>query len=253
MAGPGMASTLLRSSALFGVATSLGLGALQIAAGLERLFAIPPSDSLHLCIIGVVTAIATVSVVSGLRRGIRRLSEINVLLASLLLIFVLASGPTGTLVRESFIDLVTYLKALPLASFDLRIESPAQREWLGNWTIFYWAWWIAWSPFVGMFIARISRGRTVREFLVGVLLVPSLLTFVWLGVFGNAALHEDSQGSGEIGLAVQENVATALFAFLQQYPYSSLTTVVALVSVILFFVTDLLPQRSTGHMSSISD
>jgi len=172
---------------LFGLATSLGLGAAQAASGLNYLFDIPMGEITQIILVLVITAIATTSVVAGLEAGVRRLSEINMILAALLLLFVLIVGPTLALVTGFFSNLVSYLQHLPA------LANPIGREdsnFAAGWTAFYWAWWISWSPFVGMFIARVSRGRTVREFIISVLIIPSLACVLWMTVFGGTAIHQ---------------------------------------------------------------
>jgi len=219
---------------LFGLATSLGLGAMQINAGLTHLFGIPNSSGVQVALIAVITAGATTSVVLGLDRGIRRLSEINMLLAGALLLFVLAAGPTSALLRAFPEQLATYASRIVPLSVDTAQLGSAQ--WRGDWTIFYWAWWIAWAPFVGTFIARISRGRTVREFVLGVLLAPSLVSCLWFTVFGWTAIQLQLQSPG-IVRAVQANVATGIYAELERLPASGLTSLLAALVVALFFVT----------------
>lgn len=179
---------------LFGIATSLGFGVLQINAGLKYLLGIPNSITVQLILIVVITAIATVSVVAGLDKGIRRLSELNLSLAILLMIFVLMVGPTGQLLRDFVQNIGFYLDTIVLRTFNIYAYEP--RPWIDAWTLFYWAWWISWSPFVGMFIARISRGRTVREFVIAVLFIPAGFTFFWMTVFGNTALYVDTLAAG---------------------------------------------------------
>ena len=222
---------------LFGVATSLGLGVAQINAGLHYLFGLPIAVPVQLVLIAVVTAVATLSVVAGLDRGIKRLSQLNLAAALLLLFFVLAIGPTLFLLKSFVQHTGHYLQnLLSLGSWtETYVRAPG---WQANWTVFYWAWWIAWSPFVGMFIARISRGRTVREFVLGVLFVPSLFTFIWITVFGGTAIYEALvlQSSGIVD-AVNADVATALFALLEGYPLAAFTTVLAVLLVFVFFVT----------------
>ncbi|MDH5670523.1 MAG: BCCT family transporter [Myxococcales bacterium] len=220
---------------IFGLATSLGLGAMQINAGLSHVFGVPSGANVQLVIIAVITLCATASVVSGLHAGIRRLSELNMLLAGLLLGFVLLAGPTLFLL-DAFVDNIGYyLRSVVHRTF-MR-DAYRNNDWLASWTIFYWAWWIAWSPFVGTFIARISRGRTVREFVLGVLLVPTLLTFVWLTVFGNTALHMQLLDGKPIAGAVEANSATAIYAMLAELPASAATAPLTVVLVALFFVT----------------
>lgn len=220
---------------LFGVATSLGLGVQQINAGLDHVFGIGEGLGLQVALIAGITACATVSVVSGVNRGIRRLSELNLGLALLLMLLVLALGPTQFLLNALVQNLGAYLQALPSLSF--WTEAYRFTSWQNDWTVFYWAWWIAWSPFVGMFIARVSRGRTVREFLLGVLFVPTGLTFVWLSIFGNAALFEERFGSGGIADAVAQNMPVALFVLLERFPLATLTSLAGVLIVMTFFVT----------------
>ncbi len=220
---------------LFGLATSLGLGAQQVNAGFAYLFGIPQSVTVQVILIAVITAMATISVVLGVDKGIRRLSQVNVILASLLLLFVFMAGPTRYLLDALVQNIGVYLQNLPRLSF--WTEAYKQTGWQHGWTLFYWAWWIAWSPFVGIFIARVSRGRTVREFVSAILIVPTLATFVWLTVFGNAALHVELFGPGGITAAVQADVAVALFKLLEHYPLTSITVALAVCIVITFFVT----------------
>src|SRR5690554_4846481 len=203
---------------MFGVATSLGLGVLQINAGLTYLFDIPEGIGVQLVLIVVITMMATASVVAGLDAGIRRLSELNLLLAVALLLFVLTAGPTLFLFQVLVQNIGTYLSNVVSMTFRLYAYEP--NTWIGGWTLFYWAWWIAWSPFVGMFIARVSRGRTIREFVLGVLLVPAGFTFMWMTFFGNTAIDLDMGiADGAISAAVAESVPTALFRFLEFFPF----------------------------------
>ena len=221
---------------MFGVATSLGFGVLQVNAGLHYLFDVPESIGVQLVLITVITLMATASVVAGLDAGIKRLSEWNLKLALVLLLFILAVGPTLFLLKVSVQNTGAYLSEVINKTFMLYAYEPS--SWIGGWTLFYWAWWIAWSPFVGMFIARVSRGRTIREFVVGVLLVPVGFTFIWMSFFGNAAIHLDMGiADGAIGRAVAENVPLALFRFLEMLPLASVSSVVATILVVTFFVT----------------
>ncbi|MEX2584246.1 MAG: BCCT family transporter [Gemmatimonadota bacterium] len=221
---------------LFGVATSLGLGVMQVNAGLTYLFEIPESVWIQILLIAGITLLATISVAMGLERGIRRLSEFNIGLALILVLFVFAVGPTVYLLNSLAGNVGYYLDGLLENTF--RTAAQTDADWLGSWTIFYWGWWIAWSPFVGMFIARISRGRTIREFIGGVLLVPVALTFVWLTVFGNTALYLERLELGtDIVGAVEESIPTSLFVLLEQFPLSAASSLAATVVVITFFVT----------------
>ena len=221
---------------MFGVATSLGLGVLQVNSGLTFLFGTPTSITVQLLLIAGITLIATASVVSGLDVGIRRLSELNMILAIGLVLFILVTGSTLFLIKAFVQNTGAYLSDIVYRSFNLYAYDP--KGWIGGWTIFYWAWWIAWSPFVGMFIARISRGRTIREFVIGVLAVPVGFTFLWMTVFGNSAISLDI-GSlhGAISAAIAKDVPTALFRFLEAFPLPTLISLLATVLVITFFVT----------------
>ncbi|WP_062225640.1 BCCT family transporter [Aureimonas frigidaquae] len=221
---------------LFGIATSLGLGVLQINAGLNYLLDVPQTALVQVALIAVVTLAATLSVVSGLDVGIRRLSEGNLILAILLMLFVLVVGPTEFLFRAFVQNVGTYLDSILERTFTLYAYEP--KSWISDWTLFYWAWWISWSPFVGMFIARISRGRTVREFVVGVLFVPSAFTFFWMTTFGNTAISLDmGVASGAISQAVGNDISVALFQFFQYLPWPTFTSVLGIVLVAVFFVT----------------
>ena len=225
-------------STLFGVATSLGLGAMQVNAGLDHVAGVPQTTVVQIVIIAAITVLATASVVSGLQVGIRRLSELNMGLAALLLLFVALAGPTFFLLNAFVENIGSYLQHLLVNSFwTASFEEPARRAWLRSWTVFYWAWWIAWAPFVGMFIARISRGRTIREFLVAVLFGPTVAGFVWLTVLGDTALYQEVFGGGGISAAVSESLPTAVFVLLERYPMPAVTGTVCTLCVVLFFVT----------------
>jgi len=220
---------------LFGVATSLGLGAIQVNAGFGRLFGVPQGTAPQLLLIASITAVATISVVTGLHRGIRFLSQFNIGLAVAIFAFVLFLGPTVYII-ELFLDgLGYYLQKLPVTS--LHIEPGSRADWQADWTLFYWSWWISWSPFVGVFVARISRGRTVREFIATALLVPTLGGFLWFAALGGTALHQELAAAGSVATTVRENEAMALFAVLEQLPLHYLTWSLATLLVIVFFVT----------------
>nr|WP_314123420.1 BCCT family transporter [uncultured Brevundimonas sp.] len=220
----------------FGIATSLGFGVSQMNSGLSYLLGIPNTAWVQVGLIAVVMAAATVSVMSGVGKGVRRLSELNLTLAVLLMLFVLVVGPTGFLFKALVQNFGFYLSHFVERTFTLYAYEP--RAWMADWTLFYWAWWIAWSPFVGMFIARISRGRTVREFLLNVLLVPAGFTFLWMTVFGNTAISLDmGQAAGAISNAVSADLSTALFHFLEQLPGAAFTSTLAILLVAVFFIT----------------
>jgi choline/glycine/proline betaine transport protein len=225
------------ASTLFGLATSLGFGVQQTNAGLNFLFGLEISTPVQVGLIAIITGFATASVVSGLGNGVRRLSELNMILAALLLVFVVLVGPTIFILNTFVQTTGYYLASLPTMSFWTETFNDA--GWQNGWTVFYWGWWVSWAPFVGIFIARISRGRTVREFILGVLLLPTALTFLWMSAFGGTALSlELSEGTaGIISAAVSENVATALFVMLEQLPLTGITSFVGIILVVVFFVT----------------
>ena len=223
--------TLAVFATLFGLATSLGIGAEQANAGLNFLFGIPVNDLSKVLLICGITAIALTSVVAGLDAGVKRLSEINMVLAAVLLGFVVIVGPTLAIVTGFFTNLLAYVEYLPaLANPFGRTDS----NFAQGWTSFYWAWWISWSPFVGMFIARVSRGRTVREFILSVLIIPSLVSVLWMTAFGGSAIELVSGGMASIAEAPLE---LKLFAMLENLPLHQITSFVGIVLVIVFFVT----------------
>ncbi len=221
---------------VFGIATSLGLGVAQINSGLHHLFGLPVNLTVQIALIIGASLLATLSVASGLDRGIRILSETNLALAVALLLFVLVLGPTVFVLQTFVQNTGSYLADLVGKTFNLYAYKP--NDWIGGWTLFYWGWWIAWSPFVGLFIARISRGRSIREFVRGVLLVPTGFTLIWMTVFGDTAIHfilvDGIQGFAQ---TVSQDSSLALFVFLEQLPLSSITSLVAIVMVLVFFVT----------------
>ena len=221
---------------VFGVATTLGFGVTQINSGLNYLFGIEQSSSNQIILIVVVSTMASLSVFLGLDKGIKRLSELNLVLALALLCFVFIVGPSIYLLQTTIQNAGQYISNLFSMTFNLYAYQ--SNGWIGGWTIMYWAWWISWSPFVGMFIARVSEGRSIREFIVGVLLIPSGFTLIWMGFMGNAALYSILQ-EANTGLvaAVQRDSSVALFEFLQTMPLSSVMSMLATLLVMLFFVT----------------
>ena len=220
---------------LFGLATSLGMGVQQVSAGLAHLFSLPDTITSQVILITVITLAATGSVVAGLSGGVKRLSQMNRILGALFLLFMLLVGPT-LFVMNSFIQNTGgYIQNFFELSF--WTETYKQSDWQSDWTVFYWAWWVSWSPFVGMFIARISRGRTLKEFVLGVLIVPTLLTFLWLSTFGGSAMYLELNSLADIASAVTGNIATSLYVLLEQFPLSAVTSVVGVVLVTSFFVT----------------
>lgn len=219
----------------FGVATSLGLGTLQIAGGLAYAFHIPNTVAVEMIIIVIVTAMYMTSATTGLDRGILFLSNLNMVIALGLLLFVFLMGPTSFLLDSFTTTLGDYIGNLIPMSF--RLTPFTRGTWVGTWTLFYWAWWIAWAPFVGMFIARVSKGRTIQEFVLGVLLVPTLFSALWFSVFGGSALSFQMFGHKAIGAAVTKDVTSALFITLQQFPLGYVISIVATVLICTFFVT----------------
>lgn len=230
--------TLAVFATLFGLATSLGIGAQQANAGLEYVYGVPNTTTVQVILICLITAIALVSVLRGLDGGVKVLSEINMVIAIVLLLFVLFTAGAVAIFSEFLTGLVAYAQEV------IPLSNPFGREdtgYMQGWTAFYWAWWISWSPFVGMFIARVSRGRTVREFLICVLLIPSVVCIFWMAVFGGAAINDIIANPGES--LVKANVIDSyapeisLFAMLESLPLTSITSTVGIVLVIVFFVT----------------
>lgn len=224
---------------LFGIATSLGFGVNQIAAGLDHLGVLPNSTTVQIIIILVVTALATLSAASGVDKGIKILSNLNMGLAALLLVAVLILGPTLFLLRDVVSNIGYYLQNFLQLSFQtLPFRGEEGATWISGWTTFYWGWWISWSPFVGVFIARISKGRTVREFITGVLLVPTALTFLWFTVMGGTALYKSVIGGVDFtGGTGDIDPNTALFDTFAQLPAGALLSGIAVVLVSIFFIT----------------
>lgn len=217
---------------LFGLATSLGIGAQQASAGLDFLFGLPSTIGSMIVLIIVITAIAMVSVVAGMDKGVKRLSELNMGLAVLLLLFVILVGPTWQIVTGFFKNLFAYVQYLPALSNPIGRTDDNFRH---GWTAFYWAWWISWSPFVGMFIARVSRGRTVREFIIAVLLIPSIVSTIWMTALGGTAISQVvDQGMTSVQSAVLE---LQLFEMLAGLPLTAFTSLVGIILVLVFFVT----------------
>ena len=221
---------------LFGLATSLGFGAMQLNTGLNVLFGLPVSHWIQVGIIASITLVAVMSVLSGLDRGLKWLSQFNLGLALALMAFVLLAGPTLFIINFFLDSVGGYFQNLIRMS--LTTDAIGGGDWQKDWTIFYWAWWIAWSPFVGIFIARISRGRTIREFIAGVLALPSLFVFAWLSVFGGTALNLELFGD-EVGIAsaVAEDTTVALYVTLQELPFATLLSGVATLLIATYFIT----------------
>lgn len=222
---------------LFGISTSLGLGVMQIGGGMETLFGFPNNTFLWLIIIVVVTTLAIISTTTGIDRGIKWLSQINLGVAGMLLLLILILGPTLFILNAFTHSTGSYLQNLLSMSFGIDAAGEGTEGWYGAWTIFYWAWWISWAPFVGSFIARVSRGRTIRSFSIGVLLVPTLVSMVWFSVFGGTALFREHFTDASILDIVLEDEALGFFAMLSQFPFSNVLIVVAMISLTVFFIT----------------
>lgn len=220
---------------LFGVATSLGLGTLQLNSGLNYLFGIPANGVVQAILITVIAGIAAVSVALGLDKGVRRLSQINILFALALLLFVFVVGPTVFIAEGMVQSVGNYLGALPTLAF--WTEPFTDSGWQRQWTLFYWAWTISWAPYIGIFIARISRGRTIREFVFGVLFAPTAFTLVWFGIFGLSAIQVEMGGQINLADQVQQDPAVAIFAFLEAFPLSGLSSALSVVIIAIFFTT----------------
>lgn len=221
---------------VLGVATSLGYGVLQINTGLNHLYGLPTTTTVQIGLLIFTMLLATISVVSGLDKGIRRLSELNMLLAVGLLLIVLVLGPTVFIMQTFVQNTGGYLSEIVSKTFNLYAYEPT--DWIGGWTLFYWGWWLSWSPFVGLFIARISRGRTIRQFISGVLVVPAGFTLLWMTVFGDTAIHMILvDGITDLAEAVNQDSALALFAFLEHFPLSMILSQIAVLMIVVFFVT----------------
>ncbi|WP_411063761.1 BCCT family transporter [Vibrio rotiferianus] len=217
---------------VFGLATSLGYGASQAATGLNFLFGIPMTETTQVVLIVIITALALISVVAGLDSGVKRLSEINMGLAALLLLFVIIVGPTVAIMTGFFESIMSYLANVPALSMPFGREDVNYSQ---GWTAFYWAWWISWSPFVGMFIARVSRGRSVREFIVCVILIPSTVCVLWMTAFGGTAISQYVNDGYQA--VFDAELPLKLFAMLDVMPLSQITSIVGIILVVVFFIT----------------
>jgi len=225
--------TLAVIATIFGLATSLGFGAIQSAAGLNYLFGVSDGIATEICVIVAVTIVATISVVRGLDKGVKLLSNVNGILALGLLIFVLFAGPTLRILAGIPANTLHYLAdMLPLSNWFAR----ADKDWYQTWTIFYWAWWISWSPFVGMFIARVSKGRTIREFMAAVLVMPVLVSIIWFTVFGTTTIEQASGGVGELAAGFTDP-SLVLFQMLDNLPLATIVSAFAVILLLIFFIT----------------
>ncbi|WP_042223922.1 glycine betaine uptake BCCT transporter [Oceanobacillus manasiensis] len=223
---------------VFGVATSLGFGAIQISGGISFLTGNEQSIALQLIIIGIVTILYMTSAMTGLNKGIKYLSNANLILAFLLMLFLLFAGPTTYILNLFTNTLGNYIQNLPSMSFRMTPFNEDNTTWINGWTIFYWAWWISWAPFVGTFIARVSRGRTIREFVLGVLLVPTIFGALWFTVFGGSAINLEYFQNANIQADVDAiGTEAALFSVLQHYPFAIVMTIIAILLITTFFIT----------------
>ncbi len=223
-------------STVFGVATSLGLGASQVNAGFGYLFGIDVSVSNQIIIMSAIVGLAVISVATGLDKGIKILSETNMILAVILLLLIFVLGPTVFLLQAYLQNIGDYIADIVHNTFNLFAYK--KTDWIGGWTIFYWGWWLAWAPFVGLFIARISRGRTIREFIIGVMLIPTVFTLFWMTIFGNSAIDLiHNQGVVELGEMVSKDSSVALFVFLENFPLSTVLSFFSVLMIVIFFVT----------------
>jgi choline/glycine/proline betaine transport protein len=220
---------------VFGLATSLGFGVQQVASGLSFVLGIDNGLVTQVILIAGITLIATISVVSGIQKGVKFLSEMNMRIAVGLLLIIIILGPTVFILNSFIQNTGSYVSHL--LTWSTWGESYAQGQWQNSWTVFYWGWWIAWSPFVGTFIARISKGRTIRQFILGVLIVPTIVTCLWISAFGSVSILEVMNGNTAIADAVQNDVSTALFVFLETIPFTEAISVLAIVLVTSFFIT----------------
>src|SRR6056297_83963 len=220
---------------IFGIATSLGFGALQISSGLGMVLDFEVTNTVYLILIAIITVLFLASSLTGLDKGIQFLSKLNILIATCLLLFMLAVGPTSYI-----LDILTSTTADYLSSFlnmSLSTNPFKGYDWTHSWTLFYWAWWISWSPFVGLFVASISRGRTVREFVLGALTVPTIFTFLWFSVFGGSAFDLEFGKAPGIAETITSNISTGLFELYSYYPFSTVLTIITIMLLVVFFIT----------------
>ncbi len=221
---------------VFGIATSLGIGVIQLNYGLSTIFGLPDTTWVQAVLVVMIVVFATLSAVSGVEKGIRRLSEFNMLLAACLVIFVLIAGPTLFLLNALVMNVGDYITSFIGMSFNTyAFDQPT--EWLNGWTIFFWAWWIAWGPFVGLFLARISRGRTIRQFTLGTLILPMTFMAVWMSIMGNSAIDMVMEGATSFGQEAMNNPASSIYLFMDSLPLAGVTAIVVSILALVFFVT----------------
>ena len=220
---------------MFGLATTLGLGIKHINSGMHYLFDLENSTDLQVILIIIITLGATVSVVSGLHRGIQALSKVAAIMAISLMSFMLIAGPTLFILGSTVESTGYYLQNLIATGSWMEVYQGS--HWMDTWTFFYWGWWFAWAPFVGLFVARISKGRTIKEFMLGVVLAPTCITITWIAIFGSTALHTEMFGAGGITEAVNGDISTALFKLLEHFPLSYLSILFVVITGVIFFIT----------------
>ena len=220
---------------MFGLATTLGLGIKHINSGMHYLFDLENSTDLQVILIIIITLGATVSVVSGLHRGIQALSKVAAIMAISLMSFMLIAGPTLFILGSTVESTGYYLQNLIATGSWMEVYQGS--HWMDTWTFFYWGWWFAWAPFVGLFVARISKGRTIKEFMLGVVLAPTCITITWIAIFGSTALHTEMFGAGGITEAVNGDISTALFKLLEYFPLSYLSILFVVITGVIFFIT----------------
>jgi glycine betaine transporter len=221
---------------VFGIATSLGLGAMQVTAGMHDIFGVPDQLFVQMIVIIVATVIFIISINTGLEKGIQYLSNAAMILSFTIMLLILIVGPTLTVIKVFFNTTGLYIS--DFIHMSLRLKPFSEGEWIASWTLFYWAWWIAWAPFVGMFIARVSKGRTVREFVIGVLVVPTLGTCLWMSIFGGSALElVQNTGNHDLAKKITENVSLSIFTFFDYLPLSSVLSILGFAVVAIYYIT----------------
>ncbi|MCP3740716.1 glycine betaine uptake BCCT transporter [Rossellomorea sp. BNER] len=221
---------------VFGIATSLGLGAMQVTAGLHDIFGVPNVLFVQLIVIAVATVLFIISINTGLEKGIQYLSNTAMILSFTIMLLILIVGPTLTVFKVLFNTTGIYIS--DFIHMSLRLKPFGEGEWIATWTLFYWAWWIAWAPFVGMFIARVSKGRTVREFVIGVLVAPTIGTFLWMSIFGGSALDlVQNKGNHDLANFITKNVSLSIFTFFDYLPLSSVLSILGFAVVAIYYIT----------------
>lgn len=240
-----LVDTLAVLAALAGLATSLGLGVQQINSGLNYVFGVEFSVTVQVILIIVITFIATMSVVTGIDKGVKFLSELNVRAAAVLMVIMFLIGPTLLILKNMVISTMVFVTGLPVASVTAHI---ADSTWAASWTLFYWAWWISWSPFVGMFIAKISKGRTIREFVVATVAIPSIFSIIWLTIFGTTAMQTNVETNGQLLDAVNANMSSSLFEMITMQNLGGFLTILLQIFVLLLIVSFFVTSSDSGSL-----